>query len=57
MATITLTSGPLLDSDPLYNPVLIVGKLKNLTTVEFETLKGKFSGKVSEEVSFGLGLW
>ena len=41
----------LVESDPLYNPVLIVGKLKNLTKIGYDDIKCKFGDKVSEEVS------
>lgn len=37
-------------SDPQQTPVLIVGQLKNLTAVKFETIKVKLEPRVSEEV-------
>lgn len=46
---LTFQSG-LAPSDPQQTPVLIIGQLKNLTTVKFETIKVKLEPRVSEEV-------
>lgn len=49
-----LFSRNLAPSDPSQRPVLIVGQLKNLAKVNYDTIKVKLEPRVSEEVSTSL---
>lgn len=43
-------SNKLTESDPLVNPVIIIGKLENLKQVPYDVIKVKLEPRVSEEV-------
>lgn len=44
-------SNKLAESDPLVNPVIILGKLENLKQVPYDVIKAKLEPRVSEEVN------
>lgn len=44
-------SNKLAESDPLVNPVIILGKLENLKQVPYDIIKAKLEPRVSEEVN------
>ncbi|XP_034243445.1 probable aminopeptidase NPEPL1 isoform X1 [Thrips palmi] len=51
MSKVKITfSNKLTESDPLVNPVIIIGKLENLKQVSFNVIKAKLDPRVSEEV-------
>lgn len=53
MSKVKITfSNKLTESDPLVNPVIIIGKLENLKQVSFNVIKAKLDPRVSEEVSW-----
>lgn len=43
-------SNKLTKSDPLVNPVIIIGKLENLKQVPYDVIKSKLEPRVTEEV-------
>lgn len=52
MSKVKITfSNKLTESDPLVNPVIILGKLENLKQVSYNVIKAKLDPRVSEEVS------
>lgn len=51
MAKVKVTfANKLTKSDPLVNPVIIIGKLENLKQVPYDVIKAKLEPRVSEEV-------